>query len=63
MGLTDSKQNSQLDFTNFLQSPHTFGVGRDAFKNVVSCNKFNYTPFKAKDAGPGWYDPKKPMKR
>lgn len=40
----------------------TFGVGRDKFRNVVSVNKFNYTPFSDKDPGPGWYNPKTPEK-
>ena len=40
----------------------TFGVGRDAYNNVVSANQFNHVPFKTREPGPATYTPDRPLK-
>ena len=50
-GRTTSATRSYDDF----KDNKTFGVPREATSNVVSANKFNFTPYKAELPGPCYY--------
>jgi hypothetical protein len=50
-GRTTSANRSYDDF----KDNRTFGVPREATSNVVSANKFNFTPFKPELPGPCYY--------